>query len=81
MSNLRRRLAAAEARMRAVKPSIVSVVIVNDPEPLGDSVGMSVPNQVRYQRQPSESLEAFRDRAASEAERAGETVIIFSQAN
>jgi len=79
MSNLRRRLAAAEARMNAVTPGIISIVVVNDPGRMGDSIGFSRPNHIRYQREPDESVEAFRRRAAREAERAGEELIFFSE--
>lgn len=79
MSNLRRRLAAAEARMNAATPGVISLVIIGDPERMGDSVAESVPNRIHYQRQPDELVRAFRDRAAREAERAEETMVTFNE--
>ena len=79
MNLLRARLAAAEARMKSVRPGIVSVIIVNGPERLRDSVGISAPHHFCYNREPDEAMDAFRRRAASEAELAGECTIIFNE--
>ena len=40
MKDFRRRLATAEARVSAITPGIISLIITNDPERMGDSVGI-----------------------------------------
>jgi hypothetical protein len=80
MSTVRRRIAAAEACMKMVKPGILSIVLVNDPEGLGEDEGQSLPRRIRFRRQPHESIEVFRHRARTDAGRAGEKVILFGGA-
>jgi hypothetical protein len=81
MSSLRRRIAVAEARMKIVGPSILSIVIINDPGGLGEDDGQSAPSKIRYRRDPQESVGTFRYRACEEAERAGEKLILFGGRN
>jgi hypothetical protein len=77
MSSLGRRVASAEARMKIVKPGILAIVLVNDPEGLEMDDGQTAPKRICFRCQPDESVEAFRDRARAEAQRAGEKVILF----
>ena len=79
MNSLRRRIADAEARMEIVKPGIMSILIIGDPQRLGDSVGESSPSGIRYLREPHEFVQAFRARARAEAERAGEKMVFFHE--
>jgi hypothetical protein len=79
MGSLRRRLAAAEARMNSLRPGIISVVIINGPDRFREHVAGSSPGGVRYLREPNESVETFRARARAEAERIGEKIIVFNK--
>ena len=62
MSSLRHRPAVAEARMKIVKPDILSLVIIGHPG-LSDDEGESSSGFLRL-RERHESVEAFRDRAS-----------------
>jgi hypothetical protein len=77
MSNLRRRLACIEARMRTEEPSIPAVIIINDLDGLDIDEGQSWPSGRRYIREPPQTVEQFRTHARTEAQRLGERTIIF----
>jgi hypothetical protein len=66
MTSLRHRLDVAEARMKIVKPDILSVVIIGHPG-LSDDEGESS-SGILSLRERHESIKAFPDRATAEAQ-------------
>jgi hypothetical protein len=78
MTNLRQRVTAAERAMGKTRPGLLRVLIVNDPEGLDVDDAQSGPS-IEYRRLPNETVQAFRDRAARNAEARGERTILFGQ--
>ncbi len=75
MTDLKRRLAAAERTLARVRPGILRVVIEGDPGGLSEDDAES--GGTRYHRLPGETVEAFRERASTDAEARGHVTIIF----
>ena len=75
--SLKTRLAAAERALGLARQGILRVVITGDPERMGRDVASSGDHY--FQREPDESVEQFRLRAAREAEMLGEHIIIFDE--
>jgi hypothetical protein len=75
MSDLKRRLAAAERILARRRPRIVRVIIENCPDGLSEDDAES--RGLRYHRTPGETVEAFRERASNDAEARGRVTIVF----
>jgi hypothetical protein len=76
MTDLKRRLAAIERIFFARRRShIVCVIIENCPDSLSEDDAES--GNLRYHRAPDETVEAFRERASTDAEARGRATIVF----
>jgi hypothetical protein len=73
--DLKRRLTIVERAMRLFKPGIFRLVLIHDPDGLSEDDAQA--GEHTYRRAADETVEAFRRRAAADAESRGIATILF----
>jgi hypothetical protein len=68
----------AAAIQSVIRPRIITVLLINSPdESLDEDAAES--GGLRYRRAPNETVRAFRERAAENAQRSGKISIVFGE--
>ena len=75
MTDVKRRIAAAERALERVRPRIHRITIVNSLDGLSEDDAGS--GGITYYRMPGETVEMFQERASNDAEARGHEVIVF----